>query len=251
MIPKPVSGMSPGEVLNLRTVQRMVDAANGYTDHARGPQAQVPYQGAQVVVWAENQTPADWELYQAVWLDGVSINPDESAMFPSPETIPLQSAVGSSYPHFGICQQPIPRYSIGRVLIAGYTVAQVYEHASLSWCPFVGFATTLDPTHLSVTPHGSCDVIWKDPAGSGVQKWAWLRLGPPRNNLMLGLTAATIVNGSYGPVDCVWGGSATGYQITAHLDWMTGGENISAGKQVMCTYFPYEDKWRITGADCE
>jgi len=67
----------------------------------------------------------------------------------------------------------------------------------------------------------------------------------------IGKTDSTITDGSSGVVS-LWDANAdTGANITAHLDWMTGSEDISSGTEVLITWFPIEGKWRITGADCE
>jgi hypothetical protein len=40
-------------------------------------------------------------------------------------------------------------------------------------------------------------------------------------------------------------------QVTAHLNWMHGGQLVSGGLEVMLQYFEDEDKWVIINAECE
>lgn len=39
--------------------------------------------------------------------------------------------------------------------------------------------------------------------------------------------------------------------VTAYLDWIHGGQDISEALAVFVAYFPEDDKWRIIAADCE
>lgn len=70
---------------------------------------------------------------------------------------------------------------------------------------------------------------------------------------VLGKADAAITKDASGTVS-IWAGSTladTTENITAHLIWMHGDENISLGKEVMCQWFPQMGKWIIVGADCE
>ncbi len=44
---------------------------------------------------------------------------------------------------------------------------------------------------------------------------------------------------------------ASGEDITVHLNWMAGGEKISAGKEAIARYFEDEQKWVFVNAECE
>ena len=73
------------------------------------------------------------------------------------------------------------------------------------------------------------------------------------NYFKLGKSDSTITAGSSGTVS-IWSGSTladTGVNVTAWLDWMDGGENVSSGKELLIQWFPDRGKWQIIGADCE
>jgi hypothetical protein len=80
-----------------------------------------------------------------------------------------------------------------------------------------------------------------------------VRLGANRDAVVLGKTTAPVTVGSTANSIAVWhGGVATGLSLSGvRFDWMTGNEQISSGKQVLCTWFADEKVWRITGAECE
>ena len=43
----------------------------------------------------------------------------------------------------------------------------------------------------------------------------------------------------------------SGDNVTVYLDWMDGGADISAGKELLIMWFAGEQKWRVIGAECE
>jgi hypothetical protein len=62
---------------------------------------------------------------------------------------------------------------------------------------------------------------------------------------------ATITAGSSGTVSVWMNGSDSGFNLTAYLDWIHGGEDISADKKLIIEWFGDEQKWTIVDADCE
>jgi hypothetical protein len=66
-----------------------------------------------------------------------------------------------------------------------------------------------------------------------------------------GKTDAAITADSSGTVSIWSGGADTGDNVTAYLDWAHGDEDISLGKEVFIQWFADEQKWIITGAECE
>lgn len=98
--------------------------------------------------------------------------------------------------------------------------------------------------------HGAAQILWK--AGTGTSVWTAIRMGNPTTTSVVGTANGTIVAGGIGQITVFRNGVSTGYVLEGvHLDWMHGSEDISSGKEVMATYFPYEKRWRITGAECE
>ena len=67
----------------------------------------------------------------------------------------------------------------------------------------------------------------------------------------IGKADADIAVGATGTISIWRNGSDTTENEDADLDWMAGSTQVSAGKEVMITWFADEGIWRITGAECE
>lgn len=67
----------------------------------------------------------------------------------------------------------------------------------------------------------------------------------------IGKADAAIAVGATGTISIWRNGSDTTENEDADLDWMAGSTQVSAGKEVMITWFADEGIWRITGAECE
>lgn len=77
-------------------------------------------------------------------------------------------------------------------------------------------------------------------------KWGLLICEKPRAYHKGVVANADIEPNSFGAVDLNFGG-----QITAHLNWMTGNQKVSVGRQVEVEFFEEENHWVIVNADCE
>jgi hypothetical protein len=69
---------------------------------------------------------------------------------------------------------------------------------------------------------------------------------------LIGKSNGTITAGSSGTVH-VYSDPSTdmGVDVTAYLDWMEGGDNISTDKELRIEWEMLEAKFRIVGAECE
>ena len=75
---------------------------------------------------------------------------------------------------------------------------------------------------------------------------------PSDQTVKIGKADADITVGSTGTISIWRNGIDTGENIeNVDLDWMAGATDVSAGKEVMITWFADEGLWRITGAECE
>jgi hypothetical protein len=64
-------------------------------------------------------------------------------------------------------------------------------------------------------------------------------------------TLEDILPDSKGYANVYQGGVQSGFAETVWLNWMHGGEKVSAGRQVTINYFEDERKWVIINAECE
>jgi hypothetical protein len=80
-----------------------------------------------------------------------------------------------------------------------------------------------------------------------------LLLGDSRVGFVTAFAKAdsTITAGSSGTVSIWDDTSDTTDNVTAYLDWMDGGNDISSGKELLIMYFPELGRWQIIGAECE
>lgn len=67
----------------------------------------------------------------------------------------------------------------------------------------------------------------------------------------IGKADADIAVGATGTISIWRNGLDTSENEDARLDWMAGSDQVSAGKEVLITWFADEALWRITGAECE
>lgn len=56
--------------------------------------------------------------------------------------------------------------------------------------------------------------------------------------------------GGSGTVSVWREGSDSGYDVTAYLNWMHGGTDVTAGTELIIRWFPDEEKWIIVAAEC-
>ena len=94
---------------------------------------------------------------------------------------------------------------------------------------------------------GSAEILWKQ-ANSGTTN-ALVRLGIFETVRLRATAASTVAAGSSGTFNVY--GTSPQQTLTAWLDWAEGGQQVSAGKEVFLEYFRADNKWRVTGAECE
>ena len=74
---------------------------------------------------------------------------------------------------------------------------------------------------------------------------------PSKQTVKIGVADADIGVGTTGTISIWRSGFDTTEDVTAKLGWMAGTTQVSAGKEVLITWFADESIWRITGAECE
>ena len=144
-----------------------------------------------------------------------------------------------------VLAEPLEDGKIGKAFIAGVVACQIsVTNEFLKWCDLDDGSY-----RLHTKPEGSHEILYKQ-SGTGL-KYAYVRLGIPRDVEVAGKADSDITTGSTGTVSMWENGSDTLYNITAHLDWMHGSEQVSSGKEVIVKWFAHERRWRIVGAECE
>lgn len=250
-IPRVNRGEGVGKYLTAETWNSFVDAANYHK--IRGEKnTNMVFSEAEVpahTVMVKNNTGAARERGEILGLNGPIITSAQNLdVFKTRIGFNGITPTASHHGQFCVLQESIPAGEIGLASLTGTVVCQVQiNYTFLTRCDVE--ATYVQ--RLYAKPNGSAQILWAE-SGTG-NKWAIVRLGANRDAVVLGKTTAPVTVGSTSNLITVWhGGAATGLSLSGvRFDWMTGDQQISNGKQVMCTWFADEQVWRITGAECE
>ena len=213
------------------------------------------------MVWAR-ENPVLTTMFKNTGTDALSRSIRELA---SPPILPSESSgdfgqriamqggdpTAASHGRFTVLMQAVLQDdSSVRSAVNGIVACKLFVPTNGTW---IGRADVdvSDGSRLLAHPGGSAQILWKD-AGTNTEVDALVRLGNPENVSLLCKPTADLVAGTSGPCE-VYSDSATptGFVITAVLDWMSGGQTISTGKECVATWFPLENVLRITHAECE
>lgn len=268
-------GESVFDNLRASTWNAFIDAANHshrHRDVAPGKQAS-PNPTPNCTVIVKNDSGADVPRFGVLGIDGPIFEPTGNAWGFTRE--PMLSGIEPAAGHRGaflVAQEPIKDGMVGWAAIAGLTIARVDEVGS-----DFDRADVLagDSEQLAITPNGTAQVLWTTSVDASLgllateggdaiitedgdhlrdhdnHRWALVRLGCPCDVSYVGKADYLISPDGTGEVSLWMSGSDTGENVTAHLDWMHGDVEVSAGKEVIVTWFVQEARWRITGAECE
>lgn len=256
-IRRPATGTDPRSTLSLHNVKQMVDATN-LTENRTSRIRPIPVNtelntALTQMCWLKNETGNDIEMHQPVYVDDSMVTPELARDFVDCEEMPLSASSGSEHPNYVVALAPIPIGDVGPAAIGGNICCKIEIRAAWDWCKRVGFDPNVTTERLAVIPNGDAQLLWYDDTVLAGAALAWVRLGPPQYIQVIGKASGAINYGSSGTVR-VWEGAVdrgTGADITAYLDWMHSSTNISSGKEVLCQWNPYENKWRVIGAECE
>jgi len=199
-------------------------------------------------VMVKNNSGADLVAGSILALNGPIISPTENIRaFKTRIGFLGVTPAASNHGQFVVLREPIGSGRIGLAALTGVVQTKVeISHTWLKRCDITAGSTT----KLTAKPEGSAQILWIE-SGTG-EKNALVRLNACRDAVAFGKPASNIAAGSTATITLWVAGAATTYTVSGvEFSWMTGGQQISAGKQVMLQWFADELKWRITGAECE
>lgn len=237
--------------LKAETWNAFVDAANGFRSiiNVGAGAGDTPREKPASTVLVRNDTSLAREPGEILALGTPLVLPSENAnTFASRIAFAGTTPTASSHGKFAVLQEPIAAGKMGFAAIAG--VVAVTVEISHDWLTRADVTPGFS-SKLTAKPNGTAEILWIE-SGTGTKK-ALVRLAARSTAVVVGKTIAPVADGSTTAIVQVWrGGAATTYQISGvYFNWMTGGQQISNGKQVMATWFDGEQIWRITGAECE
>lgn len=202
------------------------------------------YQGLPVLAM-QASTPFNVDITNVVKITSPGFDPAVDAE--KFQTIPIVN-VGNptGRGNFAVVAGSIPAGDIGTVIVSGITPVRIdVVHASHTHADLIAS----DITKLRSGFTGHAKILWKE-AGTGV-KHALIQFPVADQGTVFGKPVADINPGASGDVTVWINGLATTATVTGHLTWMHGGEKVSGGKQVELTWSALDEKWIITGAECE
>ena len=237
--------VSPGDPLRISASDwnGMLDlVAAGKLDQVGGT---IPSWPGSTQVLIRNTTGSDLDRFHVCGIsDPLFLPTDDLNSFKNQIAFRGLTPTVSHTGKFAVVQQPIPYGKLGVAVISGLTVAQItFVHTTHDRADIPAEGGTL----LATSYYGSAEILYTQ-SGSGT-RWAVLRIGSFVAPVVKAKANGTILPGSSGSVTVYRNGSAT-TAVTAHLNWLDGGEPVSNGDELLIRYFRDEAKWVIIGAEC-
>lgn len=162
-----------------------------------------------------------------LWLDGVTPTPDG-----------LDS--------IAIALRPMPSTAIDWCQTSGNCLARVnVNHVQHKYADVDASSTLLQSKW-----HGRCEIL-KPPGSTGEQDLV-VRIGEMFRGPINIVATSGITAGSSASCAVWWAGAAASpaSTITVHLNWMDGGNNITAGAEAQCFWHPDQQKYVVSNTEC-
>ena len=148
---------------------------------------------------------------------------------------------------FVILDRAMAPDGIDEVGIHGNYQVKVQINSGEEWYPCADIDDN-STSHLILRPYGAAQVLWKE-TGTG-EKWATVRLGNPTGIVVLhGTLLGSLSQGGYANASLCYNGS-THTQLVYDRLMKSGSEAIESGKEIFATYFPDEQKFYVSEAEC-
>jgi hypothetical protein len=240
--------VAPGDRLRIaaRDYNAMLDAADSYRRSQLGTTNPIGFGLSPLL--AKNTSGEDVQVGQVLGIDGpVFSQADNPAEFF--HNIIMSASKPTTASHLGkwcVALETIPAGRLGRV--AAWGIAAVSLQLDYADHPFADVAN--NSFVLKSNWCGAGQILWTQSSSPGLT-YAIVRIGDLQAvRLRVTVTETDgIAAGSSGEVTIA--DTSPAQTLTAWLDWAEGGEKVSQGKEAFIEYFRTENKWRITGAECE
>ena len=195
--------VQPGEPLKIpaavyNEVLGLIEAARAGGTSGGGGHAGAPCAG---VIRLLNDSQTDMDRFGVLGIDGPVFDPAQEGGEPGFTDSGVLSAVVPTALHagrFAVPIEPIPAGQVGRAVVWGLTVARVnMKDLGDLWADAQDGLTVLQSG-----PAGAAQVLWAEPLAEGesypIEKWAVVRLGPPRGFTTARLEGLSVVH-PFGP----------------------------------------------------
>jgi len=235
------------------------DAADYVHDLERGggplPGTSSLVQGT--IVPVKNNSGADCDRFSVLGIDSPIFSPtDNLDVFKTrPGLVGVSPTLANHLGNFVVLLRPAASGAIVPAMIAGIVPCKVKIEATASnpltgqsWYQYADIEASTT-SRLTLRPFGAAQVLWKASTSTGDQ-WALVRIGPPSGIVILsGTLSAALSQGSYADASLTYNGS-TPTQRVYDLLMKSGATAIANGKKIVATYFPDQQKFYVTEAEC-
>jgi hypothetical protein len=214
-----------------------------------------PLQGS--VVSIKNNSGADRDRFDVLGLDVPIFTPSDNldAFKSRPGLQGVSPTLTDHLGKFVVLLRPLTQGAIGPAIISGVVPRKVKIESTASnpltgqsWYQYADVeASTM--SRLILRPYGAAQVLWKASTSTGDQ-WALVRIGPPSGIVTLrGTLSASLSQGGYADASLTFKGSNYTQRVYDLL-MKSGATAIASGKKIKAEYFPDEQKFYVTEAEC-
>jgi hypothetical protein len=199
-----------------------------------------------------NNTGNDLEEFQVAALKNPTFNPTDNPRDFRRRSVELRKPIAEDFGKFVVLAEDIPNGKMGFA----------YDHITIP-CKvnitnqYHGYCDIkVDEYELTSSFHGTAQILWSE-STTGTDVYSLIRIGVPRNVILLGKANAEVPPGGSGTVSIYHNETTdTGDDISnVQHQWLHNNDptldKISANNQVMILYSAYENAWRFLAAQCE
>lgn len=204
---------------------------------------QFPTSNRSIEIDVKNSHSSDVPARGVLGIVGPLFTPTENARgFRNNPILDCTEPTNDHYGRFIVTTQPHDVAKIRTGIVAGLAVVNVDVVDALHRFADVKSG---DATQLQSGLHGSARLI-TPPTTTGTRELLVL-LAAGDNPIIDATAAANIPDGGSGSVTI----RETGETVTAHLEWITGAEQISNGKNIRIRWNEFDNRFVIHHAECE
>jgi len=193
----------------------------------------------------KNSSGSTVDRFNVLGISGVVVSPtDNLADFKNNVALTGTTTSSTYLGKFAVMQETVANGKIGLGLVSGVTVAQIdVGHADHDRVD----VDTSGDTKLDSQFYGAGRILYKE--SSTGTKWAVIDVGAFVSPPLKATASGNISVDSSGTVQIQRNGSGS-ESVTAYLNWMEGTTAVSSGDELIIQFFPDENKYVITGAEC-
>lgn len=210
------------------------------------------------IILVQNNSGSDQDQFAVLGIDepvsDISDADTANQFIENPVVKGVSPTLANHLGKFVVLIEAVASGKTGRGVISGIVPCKVKVESTAS-NPLTGQSwyqyADIEPSTMSrliLRPYGAAQVLWK--ANTTGDQWALVRLGLPGGITTLhGTLSASLSQGSYADASLSFNGSSYTQRVYDLL-MKSGAKDIASGKKITATYFPDEQKFYVTEAEC-